>query len=304
MIKFTTEYGVPIGNGGGIIKTVSDLEKILLTEVGAVEIGSITEVERPGNEGNTFRTGNGFTLNSIGLKNPGLRYYKKNLKLMITMIREAKKKSIVNVAGFSAEEYSTLTRLAFDAGSDFVVLNFGCPNVASKQILSYDRSALRSNIIYVLGENIEEAKDGRIGIKLSPIFNSPDMDDIASFLNLIHKGSHGYIGFVTTQNTVPNCYDEDDDGTPYITPNNGLAGMAGKAIFPMALAQVRQWRKLLDQSIKIIGVGGVTTGADMLKMMRYADFVQVTSAYYINEDLGIFSTIGGEYLYLKSKKPQ
>ncbi len=129
------------------------------------------------------------------------------------------------------------------------------------------------------------------------------MANIASFLNSFIEvpvqDSIGYIGSITTQNTAPNCYDEDDC-VPVISPGGGLSGMAGKAVFPMALGQVKQFRKLLNPLIKIIGVGGVTYGKDVQKMIRNgADFVQIVSAYYATEDPYVFNKIGAEYLELQ-----
>lgn len=299
---FVIENAYPIGNGGGVVKTIDDLQRILPTSLGAIEIGSITMEPRDGNTGNTFFKGNGFTLNSIGLKNPGIKYYEENLPIMIRMIEDAGKIAVVNVAGFSKNEYAELTGLAFSAGSDFVVLNYGCPNVEGKEILSYNNSQLRDTTINVVRQNNSAAAEGRLGMKLSPIFKKSDMEDIASFLNLLYNsaGEHGgYIGFVTTINTVPNGYDSHEDGQDAITPNSGMGGIAGPAVLPIALGQVRQWRNILESEIKIIGIGGVSAGKDIIKMMKSgADLVQIVSSYYATEDPAIFQHIIGEYAEL------
>lgn len=299
---FVIEDAHPIGNGGGVVKNIDDLKKILSTDIGSIEIGSITMEPRDGNTGNTFHKGNGFTLNSIGLKNPGAKYYEENLPTMIRMIEDAGKVSIVNVAGFSKNEYAELTGLAFSAESDFVVLNYGCPNVEGKEILSYNNSQLRDTTINVIRKNNSGAAEGRLGMKLSPIFKKSDMEDIASFMNLLYNsaGEHGgYIGFVTTINTVPNGYDSHEDGQNVITPNSGMGGMAGPAVLPIALGQVRQWRSMLESEIKIVGVGGVSSGKDVVKMFQSgADLVQIVSAYYGSEDPGVFQHIIAEYIEL------
>lgn len=299
----------PIGNGAGICKNAYDLRRLLKTGVAAIEIGSITELERFGNEGNIFYSGKNFTLNSLGLPNPGRKHYEFYMPAMINEIHRAGKKAIVNVAGFTMEEYGSLTRYAFDWGADYVVENFGCPNIwiegIQKGILSYDLVGFKKTSLHVISQNKNEAKEGRIGVKFSPIFDSQHMKEIAIFLNDIIEipiqETLGFIGFITTQNTVPNCYYEESN-TSVISPAGGLSGMAGNAIFPMALSQVKQFRQLLSPKIKIIGVGGINSGEDMYKMIRNgANFVQVTSAYYPNEDLGVFDKIGAEYLELKEK---
>jgi dihydroorotate dehydrogenase (fumarate) len=302
MFNLFQSSGCPLGNGGGTCKTLDDVRRFALLDIGAVEIGSITEQPRPGNGGNTFYHNMNFTLNSLGLPNPGREYYEEHLPTMVKMIHAADKVCIVNVVGFSDAEYASLTKLAFKCGADYVVENYGCPNVyigkVQKGILSYDIDGFKSTTNTVLRENEEQAMNGQIGIKLSPIFDPKFIATIASFLNndLV---PHHRIGFITTQNTVPNCFDEREPGSQAISPANGFGGMAGPAVLPMALGQVRQFRDLLNEDIKIIGVGGVSSGDDMRKMLRYgADFVQVVSAYYKKEDLGVFNHIAAEFMEL------
>ena len=303
MQKFINQGGYPIGNGGGTCKTIADVEKFIKTAAGAIEIGSITMDMRPGNTGTTAYNGGRFTLNSLGLPNPGKEYYEKHLKEMISFIHKAGKKAIVNIVGFSQEEYADLTKLAFECGADFVVLNYGCPNVwasgTQKSILSYNLTALKKITIYVLSQNPHQARSGKIGIKLSPIFDPAYIEELCIFLNnliepILQENALGFVGFITTQNTVANCFFEDL-GNSVISPNGGLAGMAGKAVFPMALGQIKQFRSLLNSNIKIIGVGGVTSGEDAYKMMKYgADFVQVVSEIYFSEDLGRLNWIAAD----------
>ncbi len=296
----------PLGNAGGTCKTREHLAKLLLTGLYAIEIGSITVEKRDGNTGNTFHKGEHITLNSLGLPNPGREYYEDNLKGMTSLIRKAGKKSIVNVVGFTEDEYTSLTRLSFKSGADMVVLNYGCPNVwvggvTQKSILTYNLDALKTTTQRVMLENITEASDGRIGVKLSPIFDPTYLHAVGDFFNsLIRAPYQGKIGFITTMNTVPNCYDSHENGERVISPAGGLSGMAGSGIFPMALGQVKQFREILLPEIDIIGVGGVDSGLAMKKMLRAgASFVQVASAYYHNENPGVFNEIGAGYMMME-----
>jgi dihydroorotate dehydrogenase (fumarate) len=289
----------PIGNGGGTCKTIEDVEKFCKTSIPIVEIGSITEENRPGNTGDTFYPGSLLTLNSLGLPNGGRPYYEKYLSDMTSRIKRAGKQSMVNVAGFNAEEYSSLTKLAFSKGADYVVLNYGCPNVwgdnkEQKCITSHDHAMLRHATEMVLAEN-DRGASGHIGIKLSPLYPT-DILKTAQFLNSLFRTEKNYIGFITTMNTVPNCY-EEIGGHSVITPAGGLAGMAGQAIGPIARGQVMEFRRLLDKKIDIIGVGGVSTGEDVTKMLGCgAHFVQIVSAYYKSLDVGVFEEIGAQYM--------
>ena len=309
-MKFFTEgIDYPVGNGGGTCKTIEDLERFIKTDIPMIEIGSITQKPRLGNEGNTFYSGNGFTLNSLGLPNPGYDYYKENLPLMVEKAHLAGKKAMVNVAGFNKEEFNSLTKLSFSSGADYTVMNCGCPNVwagkVQKDILTYNFDCFNETIVYVLLNNKDAASKGKIGIKLSAILDPLYLSRIVNFLNKLVEvpvqSGFCYVGFVIAINTIANCYDENSEGSSVINPNGGLAGMAGKAILPIAIGQVRQLRNQLNPIIRIIGIGGITKGVDVQKMINAgADFVQVVSAYYNNEDLSIYSNIGAEYVMLST----
>jgi dihydroorotate dehydrogenase (fumarate) len=298
----------PIGNGGGTCKTLEDVIAFCRTSLPIIEIGSITQDPRLGNEGNTFHDGKAFTLNSLGLPNGGLPYYEKHLAKMTELIQNAGKTSIVNIAAFTSDEYTDLTRFAFENGADYVVENYGCPNVwvdrEQKGILSYDFEAFKKTTIEIFHVNDAQAVQGRIGIKLSLLYPA-DIIKISKYLNDLAKTPQcAYIRFVTTMNTVPNCYEEEACES-VITPAEGLAGMAGPAIGPIARGQVRQLRKLLHERISIIGVGGISTGEDAAKMLECgATFVQVVSAYYKNHDLGTFEHIAAEYMSAKEQPIQ
>lgn len=295
---------IPIGNGGGTCKTIEDVKKMCqISSLATIEIGSILPDIRQGNSGNTFHSGGNFTLNSLGLPNLGKQYYEDTLAEMLLLVKEAGKISIVNVVGFSSEEYANMTRLAFDKGANFVVANLGCPNVwiegKQKGILTYDLEAFNKINRDIIIQNTIEAQQGKIGVKLSPILDPLHIKKIADALNdLLIENLSGHIGFITTMNTIPNCYYEESN-TSVINPGGGLSGMAGSAVFPLALGQIKQFRALLHESIKIIGIGGVSTGEDVQRMIHVgANLVQITSAYYKNHDPGEYERIGAEYATL------
>lgn len=123
--------GSLVMNGAGSVKLPKHVLEIAKSQSGGVILGSITVDERLGNEGTTYfaDSSTSFSLNSKGLPNPGLAYYKKHLPGMVKTAHRFGKPLIVSVAGFSPDEYAHLARTAFEKGADGVELNFGCPNV-------------------------------------------------------------------------------------------------------------------------------------------------------------------------------
>ena len=51
-----------------------------------------------------------------------------------------------------------------------------------------------------------------------------------------------------------------------IRPNGGYVGLSGPAMKHTALANVCMMRELLDESIDVVGVGGVQTGKDAFEL--------------------------------------
>ena len=86
-LKFRT----PLINGGGTCKTIRDVEKLIKTDLGGIEIGSITYEERAGNTGTTFNCTDYCSINSIGMNNMGIMRATKELPIMIQMIHDAGK---------------------------------------------------------------------------------------------------------------------------------------------------------------------------------------------------------------------
>lgn len=76
----------------------------------------------------------------------------------------------------------------------------------------------------------------------------------------------------------------------------GFGGMAGSALKPIGLGQVRQWRNLLPERIAVIGVGGVTRGRDILDYLRAgATTVQIATAF-LDRGLPVFCDLVSEFV--------
>jgi dihydroorotate dehydrogenase (fumarate) len=294
----------PLMNAAGTCKTLEQAARFAGSAVSAVVIGSITVDERPSNSGNTYakhESGSYSLLNAMGLPNPGSIYYREHLAEMCATIKEAGKRPIVSVAGFSPEEYALLAELAYGNGAWLVELNLGCPNVwgeeGQKPIASFSPEMI---------EAIIQAVNGRLdpvafGVKLSPFSDPAQLAEVAGVLK-----RYSSVCFVTTSNTFPNGYGSYADGTPVIT--GGYGGVSGFALKPIALGQVRQLKEHLAGSlapIDIIGVGGIRVAEDILNYRNAgADAVQAATAYWDGgENPGVFGDIladADRYFEMKS----
>ena len=249
----------PLMNAAGTCKSLEEVQKLARSPTAAIMVGSITLQGREGNKGEVFWTDNVFSLNSIGLANPGVPYYNQYLPAMVNIAHRAGKPLIVNVAGFNPSEYATLTKICIEKGADLVELNLSCPNVWEKEkqerIACFD-SQLVSEILGCVEEVV--GIEANIAIKLSPFSDPFLLKQVAGVIEKFRA-----VKAVTTSNTFPNALLFDEKGKPRITPGGGLAGLGGPALKPIVLGQIKQLREVLPKNIAIIGCGGIANGKDI-----------------------------------------
>ncbi len=291
----------PIMNGAGTCKNLEQVRKLSKSASSAIVLGSITFVPREGNSGNVFYNTPHYSLNSLGLPNPGLAETEKVLPEMVRIAHDAGKPFIFSAAGFCPQDYAILSASAFSCGVDIVELNLGCPNVwgadgKQKKIASFDRDLINS-ILTVVYQNVGNSK--RIAVKLSPFSDPSWFLSIVGFIL-----NYPMVKALTLSNTMPIAYGIGSGGGESISNGIGLAGMAGLALKPINLGRIRELRcgwgpEMHGCAPFIIGAGGVSAGFDVVEYLGFgAELVQVATAYYaLGDDRGerIFSEILEQY---------
>jgi len=262
----------PLGNGGGCCKTVADVRELSRSLAGAIVLGSITREARLGNAGDVWWVGQGAALNSLGMPNGGSNYLKRHLREMVEIAHDAGKALVVNVAGFHPKEYAELTAQALELGADAVEENLGCPNILDdgerKPIFAFDLEAI-DEIISLIER--QAGASAPIWLKVSP-HSDPSL--LRKSADVIAR--HEAVKAVTAINTFPNAYGLDDAGRPVISA--GLAGLSGRALKHIGLGQIKQWREWLPDRIRLIAVGGISSGTDVRDYGRAgAEAFQVTT---------------------------
>jgi dihydroorotate dehydrogenase (fumarate) len=284
----------PLMNAGGTCKTFEHAKHFVRSSVSAIVVGPVTPQQRDGNSGNVYWQGENFALNSLGMPNPGKeKFFSYHWPLIEEAARHADKPVILQIAGFSPEDYVKLAREAQEHGVKHIELNFGCPNIwdggKQKGIVSFDPDAIVLIVNLVL-----QVFKGTIGLKLSPYSDPELLERVAAAINTL-----GYeVGYVACSNTFPNALALDPKtGKPVISVGGGLAGLSGKAMMPIALGQVLQFAPRLDYA-HVVGVGGITNGQDILDFLAAgAVAVQASTPFWnAGEDPGVYSTILADYV--------
>lgn len=247
-----------------VAKTISDVEALCKTRAGAVLVGSITCEPRTINPGPNLQIEDLYMLNSFGMPNEGMEAYTTLLPIMVQQINAVGKKSVLSIAGFNVSEFKQLGALG--NAVDLLELNFGCPNVHDKkvstEIMSFNITLIEQAIMAV-----QQVTKTPLLIKLSPYSNPYQLIKVAELLARLK------VAAVVTSNTFPNGVFQ-----PLDMVDAGYGGISGKALMPIALGQVHQFRKALPPQIAVIGVGGIETKEDVsLFLAAGASMVEVAT---------------------------
>ena len=188
-------------------------------------------------------------LNSIGLAGPGAEALKGIIKRAAA---NTKTPIIVNVCGGSDSEYLEVAEI-FDAMDEVAMLelNISCPNVkAGGKCPAQDRWHT-----YRLVKEVRENTKKPLIVKLSP--NTHDVPSVAASAEEAGADS------ISLVNTFLGMAVDLEKRAPVF--KNILAGLSGPAIKPLALKHV--WDVAQTVTIPVIGIGGITTGRDVLEFI-------------------------------------
>ena len=205
-------------------------------------------------------------LNSVGLQNPGVDEV---IAVELPNMKKFFHKPVMaNVSGFSIEEYSRTCEL-LDAQQQvgWLEVNISCPNVhGGGMSFGTDPKAAAE-----VTRAVKAVTKKPIIVKLSP-----NITDIASIAKACEaEGADG----ISLINTLSGMRINIAKRAPIL--KNVTGGYSGPAIFPVALRCV--WQVYNAVKIPLVGMGGITTAADVIEMMLAgATAVQVGAANLVD----------------------
>jgi len=282
--------------------TSEALSKIASSQSGAVLAKSATMLKQSGNPLPRTWQSSEASLNSEGLPNNGIEYYLSAQTIEDT-IGQSGKPYMVSISGKTLNDNVAMIERTITANKVLggkiacLELNLACPNIIGKPIIAYDFDQMRTVLAKIA--TIPDIASLKLGVKMPPYFDGPHFVAAAEVLN---DYKH-IVKYVASINTVGNALVIDSIGeTPVISSNRGFAGLSGKAVKYTALANVRQMRGLLDESIDVVGVGGVETGEDAFELILCgAAAVQVGTCHW-REGASCFDRICDELREIMKKK--
>ncbi|KAI9709011.1 MAG: hypothetical protein M1812_007824 [Candelaria pacifica] len=199
--------------------------------------------------------------------------------------RKQKKPFILSITGLPdqvVENYSYICNWAETYKVQLLVeINLSCPNIETKPPPAYDNAALLEYL-----EALKKYRQGRasrqnrvrLGIKIPPYTHQAQFETLGNALvkSVDNEGDNmsSIFSFITATNTLGGCLilnQETNQPTLSSSSGTGIGGLAGPALHPLSLGNVKTLRTILDseetlQDIEIIGVGGVSDTAGYQRM--------------------------------------
>lgn len=272
---FGLQFPNPVGLAAGLDKNGEYIDALFGLGFGHVEVGTVTPRPQPGNpRPRLFRLPRHRAIvNRMGFNNLGVDALVRNVAQVrrrdrgVLGINIGKNKDTPNER--AAEDYLACLEKVYPL-ADYVTVNISSPNTAGLRELQ-EEQALR-NLVSQLRERQAAlaARHGRhvpLLVKVAPDLNDRDIDAAARVL-----GDLAVDGVIATNTTIARVGVEDE---PLAREAGGLSGAP---LMGQATLVLRRLRARLPESVPLIGVGGIMSGADAAaKMAAGAALVQLYS---------------------------
>ena len=265
----------PIGLAAGLDKNGECVDAFGEMGFGFVEVGTVTPKPQDGNEKpRLFRLAeHNAIINRMGFNNKGVDY-------LVEEVKKAKYKGILGIN--IGKNKTTPDDKALDdylicldkvyAFASYITVNISSPNTPGLRNLQYGDaldSLLRGLKERQLSLELTHGKYVPILIKIAPDLTVEEVESIAQ--SLINAKMDGVIATNTTldRETVKGHVHADEAG-----------GLSGAVLTEKSLELTRVLAKALDNTMPIIGVGGISNLADAkARLEAGATLLQVYSAF-------------------------
>ena len=219
-----------------------------LSELGGICCKGLTPARREGNPPPRIAETPMGILNSVGLQNPGVDAF---IAQELPELKRHDLAIIANISGNTPEDYGVMCEKLSAAGVDMIEVNISCPNVKAGGLAYGTRPELAAEVTAIAKKHASVP----VMVKLSP--NVTDITEIA-------RGVEGAgADALSLINTLRGMRIDVHTRRPILKMNTG--GLSGPAVLPVAVRMV--WEVAGAVKIPILGMGGVSRGADAAQLM-------------------------------------
>ncbi|QDY49598.1 quinone-dependent dihydroorotate dehydrogenase [Stenotrophomonas maltophilia] len=271
---FGLTFPNPVGLAAGLDKNGEHIDALFALGFGFVEIGTITPRPQAGNpQPRLFRLPeHNAIINRMGFNNAGVDALVRNVERArnrrgLLGINIGKNKDTPNEQ--AVDDYIACLDKVYPL-ADYITVNISSPNTAGLRELQ-EETALRQ-LVSQLRDRQEDlaARHGRrvpMLVKVAPDLSERDIDAAARVLGELQVD-----GVIATNTTIDHS---KVAGDPLA---NEAGGLSGAPVLEQSTLVLRRLRSRLPESVPLIGVGGILSGADAVaKMAAGAALVQCYS---------------------------
>jgi dihydroorotate dehydrogenase (NAD+) catalytic subunit len=236
-----------------------------LASLGGIAVKGLFLEEREGHSAPRIVETPAGMLNAIGLQGIGVRRF---VDEKLPELRARHATVIVNVCGTTLDEYVEVSRILSDAeGVAAIELNISCPNIKEGGI----QFGCSLNGTFDVVSSVRKVTRLPVIPKLTP-----NVTEVASFARAAEDAGADAVSLVNTFLAMA-----IDVETRMPKLSNGMGGLSGPAIRPIAVRMVYECRQAV--SIPILGMGGIMDATDALEfVLAGADAVQVGTANFVD----------------------
>lgn len=263
----------PVGLAAGLDKNGEYIDGLATFGFGFIEIGTITPRPQPGNpQPRLFRLPEAEAIiNRMGFNNKGVEY----------LIEQVKKRKYSGILGINiGKNFDTAVENAVSdyqkameavyPYADYITINISSPNTPGLRTLQYGNEL--KQLLEPLKQTQLKLADELghyvpVAVKVAPDLASADIEGIAAVLMETQMD-----GLIATNTTL------DRAKVQGLTHADEKGGLSGKPLTERSTEVIAEFYQHLKDDLPIIGVGGISSGADAkAKLDAGAKLVQVYS---------------------------
>jgi dihydroorotate dehydrogenase len=273
---FGLDFPNPVGLAAGLDKNGAHIDALFGLGFGFVEVGTVTPRPQAGNpKPRMFRLPqHRAIINRLGFNNLGVDALVRNVEAVrnrrgILGINIGKNKDTPNES--AQDDYLHCLERVYPL-ADYITVNISSPNTAGLRELQEEQALRR--LVGTLREAQERlgAQHGKrvpMLVKVAPDLSDDDIEAAARVLADLQVD-----GVVATNTTISREGVEDSRHA------DEPGGLSGAPLMPQATYVLRRMRTRMPESIPLIGVGGILSGADAVaKMAAGASLVQCYTGF-------------------------